>query len=207
MHLQSRDFTYFVKVILKDYFKNKRVLDVGSGDINGNNRFLFDNCIYHGNDVIQAENVTIVSKTKDLPFEDNYFDTIISTECFEHDPEYEQSFIKIYKMLKPDGLFVFTCASTGRAEHGTRRTSPFDSYGTIGNLDDMQDYYKNLTEQDLNEVLDLNNLFSAWDTYYNSLSHDLYFVGIKKGNNTYNSLKKYNCIGITCTSSNIILKI
>lgn len=67
--------------------------------------FLFDNCEYDGNDVIQANNVTIVSKTKDLPFQDNTFDTIISTECFEHDPEYRESFSKIYKMLKPDGLF------------------------------------------------------------------------------------------------------
>ena len=68
MHGQASDFTLFVKQILGNYFINKRVLDVGSGDINGNNRFLFENCEYDGNDVIQANNVTIVSKTKDLPF-------------------------------------------------------------------------------------------------------------------------------------------
>lgn len=180
MHEQVRRFTLFVKSILSSYFIDKTVLDVGSGDINGNNRFLFENCKYEGNDVIQANNVTIVSKTKDLPFEDNYFDTIISTECFEHDPEYKESILKIYKMLKPGGLFVFTCAGIGRNEHGTRRTSPSDSYGTIGNLEDMFDYYKNLTEYDLNEVLNLNNLFITWDTYYNHEVYDLYFVGIKK---------------------------
>lgn len=190
MHPQARDFTLFIKEILPDWFFNKRVLDVGSGDINGNNRFLFENCNYDGNDVIQAPNVSVVSKTKDLFFLNNTFDTIISTECFEHDPEYNQSFIKIYNMLKADGLFCFTCASTGREEHGTRRTSPTESYGTIGNLKDMSDYYKNLTEIDLNNVLPLNKMFSAWDTYYNFDSNDLYFVGIKKGNfNFY--LKKY----------------
>lgn len=181
MHPESRDFTLFIKMVLSDYFSNKKVLDVGSGDINGNNRFLFENCEYHGNDVIQTNNVTIVSKTKDLPFNIDSFDTIISTECFEHDPEYKFSFLKIYEMLKPDGLFCFTCASTGRAEHGTRSTTPQDSYGTIGNLEDMFDYYKNITEEDLNDVLKLNELFSSWDTYYNSKSSDLYFVGIKKG--------------------------
>jgi len=124
MHVEARNFTLFVKQILFDYFTNKRVLDVGSGDINGNNRYLFENCNYDGNDVIDAKNVTVVSKTKDLLFEDETFDTIISTECFEHDPEYEESFVKIYKMLKENGLFCFTCASTGRNEHGTRRTSP-----------------------------------------------------------------------------------
>jgi len=203
MHGQARDFTVFVKQILGNYFINKRVLDVGSGDINGNNRFLFENCEYDGNDVIQANNVTIVSKTKDLPFTDNTFDTIISTECFEHDPEYKESFIKIYNMLKPDGLFCFTCASTNRGEHGTRKTTPHDSYGTIGNLLDMSDYYKNLTEIDLNDVLSLNVLFSVWDTYYNNISKDLYFLGIKKGNCNFNSLEKYVNDGVVNTTSNI----
>lgn len=203
MHTQAKEFTLFVKKIFSFFFINKRVLDVGSGDINGNNRFLFENCEYDGNDVIQAKNVTIVSKTKDLLFEDNTFDTIVSTECFEHDPEYKQSFIKIYKMLKPDGLFFFTCASTGRSEHGTRRTNPADSYGTIGNLEDMSDYYKNLTEIDLNEVLNLDKLFSVWDTYYNSETNDLYFIGIKKGIAVFNNLEKYVNNYVTNTTTNI----
>ena len=67
---------------------------LGSGDINGNNKYLFKNCEYNGNDVIEEKNVTIVSKTKDLPFKNKYFDTIISTECFEHDPSYKESFKK-----------------------------------------------------------------------------------------------------------------
>lgn len=202
MHEQARDFTVFVKKILGDSFVGKRVLDVGSGDINGNNRFLFDQCEYDGNDVIEAKNVSIVSKTKDLPFEDSTFDTIVSTECFEHDPEYKESFEKIYKMLKPNGVFCFTCASTGRREHGTRRTSPQDSYGTLGSIDNMVDYYKNLTESDLNNVLPLNNLFSAWDTYYNAESCDLYFVGIKNGGPP-RRLPVYVNRQVTNTSGNI----
>ena len=203
MHQQVIHFMEFVKKIFPNFFINKRVLDVGSGDINGNNRFLFENCEYDGNDVIEATNVTIISKTKDLPYLDNTFDTIISTECFEHDPEYKESFIKIYNMLKPDGLFCFSCASTGRHEHGTRRTSPNDSYGTIGNLNDMVDYYKNLTEIDLNEVLPLNKLFTVWDTYYNSETKDLYFVGIKKGSLNFKKLENYASDCVINTSSNI----
>ena len=204
MHEQAREFTLFVKNILADSFLRKHVLDVGSGDINGNNRFLFDECQYEGNDVISAKNVTIVSKTKDLPFEDATFDTIVSTECFEHDPEYKESFEKIYKMLKPNGVFCFTCASTGRREHGTRRTSPQDSYGTIGSIDNMVDYYKNLTESDLNTVLPLNTLFSAWDTYYNAESCDLYFVGIKNGGSP-RRLPVYVNRHVTNTSGNVCL--
>lgn len=193
MHKEAKEFMVFVKSMLPDYFKNKIVLDVGSGDINGNNRYLFENCTYYGNDVIEAKNVTIVSKTKDLPFASCQFDTIVSTECFEHDPEHKESFQKIYDMLIPNGLFCFTCASTGRAEHGTRRTTPGSSYGTIGNLADMSDYYKNITVYDLNNAISLNKKFSCWNSYYNSSSRDLYFVGIKKGteDNTI-ALKQYH---------------
>lgn len=181
MHPQAVHFTQFVQSILPSYFSNKTVLDVGCGDINGTNRDLFTDCLYHGNDVIQAKNVTIVSRTKDLPFEEHYFDTIVSSECFEHDPDYVLSLLKIYNMLKPDGLFFFTCASSGRPEHGTRRTSPQDSFGTIGNVEDMQDYYKNITTDDLNDVLNLKQMFSSFNSYYNKDTCDLYFVGIKNG--------------------------
>jgi SAM-dependent methyltransferase len=194
MHLEARNFTLFVRVLLKEYFINKTVLDVGSGDINGNNKFLFELCHYEGNDVVEAPNVTVVSRTKDLQFTDDFFDTIVSTECFEHDPEYKESFLKIYKMLKPDGLFFFTCASTGRPEHGTRRCSNTSSYGTIGNIEDMRDYYKNLTVNDLKEVLDLDKHFTVWDSYYNPKSQDLYFVGIKKGVKSFEPLVKYKGI-------------
>lgn len=204
MHGEATEFTLFVKKILNHFFLKKVVLDVGAGDINGNNRLLFEYCKYFGNDVVSAPNVTIVSKTKDLPLPDNIFDTIISTECFEHDPEYKESFIKIYKMLKPGGLFCFTCASTGRLEHGTRRTTPSESYGTIGGIDDMHDYYKNLTNDDLNDVLPLKKLFSVYDTYYNDISKDLYFVGIKKSRFSYKPLPKYKNEGVIHTSSNTI---
>ena len=69
----------------------------------------------------------------------------------------------------------------------------------------MQDYYKNLTEIDLNEVLSLNELFTVWDTYYNSNSKDLYFVGIKKGITNPNILEKYVTNFVVNTSSNIIV--
>lgn len=179
MHEQVKQFLQWAKGTFPLNFQKCKVLDVGAGDINGNNRYLFKNCDYTGNDVVDAPNVTTVCKTKDLPFENATFDTIVSTECFEHDPEYEQSFLKIYDLLKPEGLFVFTCASTGRPEHGTRRTSAGDSYGTIAKLPTFQDYYQNLTEVDLNKVLPLRTKFATWDTYYNNESQDLYFLGVK----------------------------
>jgi SAM-dependent methyltransferase len=203
MHDQARHFIHFVRLSLGRYFVGKKVLDVGSGDINGNNRYIFERCEYDGNDVVPVNNVTIVSKTKDLPFPDNTFDTIVSTECFEHDPDFKLSLQKIYKMLKPGGLFFFTCASTGRPEHGTRRTTPFESFGTIGLIPDMVDYYQNVTEKDLNDALPLKENFSVWDTYYNAESKDLYFLGIKNGYHESISLPNYAASMVEKTSEKI----
>ena len=194
MHKEVIHFIKFVSEILSVFFSDKVVMDIGGGDINGNNRYAFKNTIYHCNDVCESPNVTIVSRTKDLHFQPNTFDTIISTECFEHDPEYEQSFLKIYDMLKPNGLFVFTCASTGRLEHGTSNHKPHQSFGTICGFEDMKDYYKNLDESDLNKIVSLKDIFVVYKTYYNAFSKDLYFFGIKHGDNDEVMKEKYGDI-------------
>jgi SAM-dependent methyltransferase len=177
MHDEAKQFTLYVKSKFPQFFENYRfVLDVGSADINGNNMHLFSNCVYISNDVVPARNVTIVSETRNLPFSDASFDTIVSTECFEHDMHYEESMNKIVKLLKPGGLFCFTCASTGRAEHGTARTTPSESMTTrYTEVPEWANYYKNLTEDDIS-VDD----FQSYCFYTNTKSHDLYFWGIKK---------------------------
>ena len=117
---------------------------------------------------------------------------------------YEQTVQNVVRMLKPGGLFIFTCASTGRPEHGTRRSDGSDAAPLLYDISpEWSDYYKNLTDVHLNEVLNLKELFSAWDTYYNAESKDLYFVGIKVGTSTPPVLEKYvnNCV--VNTSSNI----
>ena len=196
MHEQAHRFMLFCKSIFPAQFVEKLVLDVGSGDINGNNRSLFDRAHYHGNDAYAAKNVTIVSKTSALTFEDGTFDTIVSTECFEHDPEWKESFQSIVRMLKPGGLFCFTCASTGRGEHGTRRTTPQDSYGTIGNVDGWTDYYKNITIDDVRSAIELDSIFVVWDAYYNLVTKDLYFYGVRRGGSQPPpNLPLYNDIG------------
>jgi hypothetical protein len=190
MNSETKDFTLFVKKIFNDFFVKKLVLDVGIQNSNGNNRFLFNNdCEYHVNNEIYSNNVTIITKTQDLPFRDNTFDTIIYTEKFEDNLEYKLSFIKNYSMLKPNGLFCFTCASNNKKNIETIDTPSLSSY--------------NLTEIDLNDVLPLYNSFTVWDTYYNNISKDFYFVGIKKGDTIFPPLVKYIKKGVENTSINI----
>lgn len=45
-HQAQIDFCTKIKNKIPQFFSNLKVLDVGSLDINGNNRYLFDNCEY-----------------------------------------------------------------------------------------------------------------------------------------------------------------
>lgn len=178
-HKEQQNYCSSIKVKFPKYFKNIKVLDCGSQDINGNNRFLFENCNYTGIDVNLGKNVDISCSTHIFDAKDNTYDTIISTECFEHDMYYVDSLKNIIRMLKPGGLFLFTCATTNRAEHGTLRTTPSDSPLTC-KIEDWMNYYKNLTEKDIKKDINIDDLFSNYEFVSARGDRDLYFYGIKK---------------------------
>lgn len=178
-HIEQKEFFLRVKSQFPEYFQNCNVLDVGSLDINGNNRHLFSNYSYIGIDIGPGPNVDVVSTGHEYQSEE-LFDVVISSECFEHDWHYPKTLNNCVKLTKPGGMFTFTCASTGRHEHGTLRTTPSNA-PLLSNVDlEWANYYKNLTEQDIREVLDIDNIFEKYYFEYNPKTCDLYFWGIKK---------------------------
>lgn len=178
-HKQQADYCVSVKDRLTKFFFHKKVLDVGSYDVNGNNRYLFKDCDYTGLDVGPGKNVDVVCKGHEYSVPDSTFDVIISTEAFEHDMYYQKTLKNIVRLLKPGGLFLFTCATTGRQEHGTRRTTTSDA-PPLAAIPEWSDYYKNLTENDIRDVLDIENEFEKFEFKTNSDTKDLYFYGVKK---------------------------
>jgi len=172
-HQQQLDFVKAVSRVYPNNFKNAKVLEVGSLDINGSVRQFFTDCDYIGIDLGEGKGVDVVCQGQDYNAEDNTFDTCISCECFEHNPEWVATFANMWQMTKPGGLIVMSCATTGRAEHGTKRTSPHDAPF-------CGDYYRNLTEQDFVEQFDIDKMFSTYEFAIGHETHDLYFYGIKK---------------------------
>lgn len=199
-HINQQKFCVTIKALFPDYFQNKKVLDIGSLDINGSNRPLFTNCEYTGVDIGPGPNVDVVSKGHELNHPDESYDVIISTECFEHDKFYRETLQNATRMLRPNGLLLFTCASTGREEHGTVKAHPGSSPFTSV-TQDWESYYKNLTEQDVREAIDVETIFTLrcrwtcgdkkpgvhdhtiripkFQFLYCDNSCDLYFWGIK----------------------------
>jgi len=172
-HQQQFDFVKTVANALPNNFANCKVLEVGSLDINGSVRQFFTNCDYIGIDLGHGRGVDLVCQGQDYDAPDNTFDTCISCECFEHNPDWVLTFVNMYRMTKPGGLILMSCATTGRAEHGTKRTSPADAPF-------CNDYYKNLTEQDFLDNLKIDNMFSVYEFAVGNATYDLYFYGVKK---------------------------
>jgi len=175
-HSAQMNFCYLLKNMIPALFKNVRVLDIGSQDINGNNKIYFENIDYVGVDISEGKNVDVVCPGHKYDT-DKKFDVVCSTECFEHDPFWDQTMNNMYRLLKPGGLFFFTCAGDGRDEHGTKKTCPSNEDWI---QHEWEDYYMNLNEKIIRKnCWDVENLFSIHKFIYNPVAKDLYFFGIK----------------------------
>lgn len=179
-HIEQQEFCQKVKSLFPEYFKGVRVCDIGSLNVNGDNHYLFDDYEYIGVDIGRGKNVNVVARGHEYkPIYGQGYDTVISTECFEHDKFWKETMLNIIdNLLVSNGLFIFTCATTGRPEHGTKRSMPLLSPLT-STCQDWEDYYMNLTEQDVKNAIDLDSRFKIYRFYTNEISQDLYFWGVK----------------------------
>ena len=174
--------TGFIRLI-RDYVfpSTGTVLEIGSYQVNdiGSLRAIFSGCSYTRVDLIEGRGVDVVASGHEVNLPSDSFDVTLSAECFEHNPLWRETFANMYRMTKPGGILIITCASTGRVEHGTARSvTPHYSPGTtaIG-----WDYYMNLTQGDFERAFSISGMFSDHQFYNVKSSHDLYFFGIKRG--------------------------
>src|SRR5574337_578584 len=169
---------YGVKQFIKDVrstfpwkFRNKRVLEVGSHNINGSPRKYFWFCNYTGIDISKGKGVDKVVNVLDY-YPKYGYDVVICTEMLEHDKNWDLSLMKMYSLLVDGGLLLITCAGPDCKEHGTKRTSPECS-------PDTTDYYMNMTT-DLIKMYLKDDMFKEYHVQYGRGMNDVYFYGIKK---------------------------
>jgi len=168
-HPAQIEFVAALQNKFPDFFIRKNVLEVGSLNINGSIRQFFQQCNYVGVDLGAGRDVDVIAKGEDLSYADGSFDVVASCECFEHNPEWAKTFGNMVRMSC--GLVFFSCATTGRAEHGTKRSNPHDAPF-------CGDYYRNLTEDDVRQEVDLS-AFKVYEFISNDKAQDLYFWGLK----------------------------
>lgn len=174
MHHAANQFIQHVQDKYPHLFLDVNVLDVGSLDINGNNRHWFygNKCRYTGIDIGAGKNVDVVYDGKKMPFEDTSFDVVISTECMEHNEHLFATLQEMSRVLRSGGLMLITCAGYGRPEHGTDEHDPVASPFT-------HNFYNNVLAVELCGGLSPESDFFPFVIEYAG-AYDLYFYGIKK---------------------------
>jgi SAM-dependent methyltransferase len=176
-HAQQLNFIGSVNAKFPNHFTKQKVLEIGSYNVNGSVRPFFKDCDYLGIDVAEGKEVDLVCKGEEFNAEGGSFDVVISCECLEHNPEWIDTFANMLRLTRPGGLVIMTCATVGRAEHGTTRTTPLDSPLTISL---GWDYYRNLVVDDFTSNFDLDANFEEYEFEHEIMNHDLYFWGIKQ---------------------------
>lgn len=184
-HQSQRDFIRLVSTELQNFFCDARIIEVGSLNINGTVRDFFSNCSYVGIDIAPGNGVDVVCQGQHYDAADDSFDHVISCEAMEHNPHWRETFKNMVRLCKPGGLISMTCATTGRREHGTTRSSPSSSPLTV---DQGWDYYRNLTRKEFAGEFDLSREFSHHQFWTNWSSYDLYFLGLKRSPNISSEL-------------------
>ena len=167
MHPAADSFIREVLVHCPELANPSRVLDCGSLDINGSNRIYFPESTYLGVDLGEGKGVDLVSPVHLLNGV-GMFDLVISSEMLEHDKFWKLSVLRMLQLLEPEGLMILTCATTGRGEHGTTRSSPQDAPFT-------NDYYENVPEAEFSPCVE--GYFSA--SQVQTRGTDLQFWGVR----------------------------
>lgn len=104
------------------------VLEVGSYNVNGSVRPLFDAKTYVGVDVAAGPGVDRVADACDLPFDDKAFDLVVSTEMLEHCERPWLAVAEMHRVLVPGGVLLLTCRGFDQARGAFPFHNPPDHY-------------------------------------------------------------------------------
>ena len=103
---------FFEKYVNKE--NQTKILEIGSRGNSTIRNLKPDNSEYIGLDIEEGYNVDVISTDRyKLPFDDNTFDYVVSSSCFEHDECFWITYLEIIRILKPGGLFYLNAPSNG----------------------------------------------------------------------------------------------
>lgn len=136
----------FIKKFFDEHpdFVGKKVLDVGSLDINGNPRTEFENRGYKyiGSDMQSGPNVDVVVNGHDLSTQfSEEFDIVFCVDTLEHDDAFWLTMEEVWKVLRPGGYLIL--GMPGRAHYEHRH--PYD-YWRFMNDAYTQVFFKNYVD-------------------------------------------------------------
>lgn len=119
MHVSS--YEHMQRLVSKYLDRDRAIqaIDIGSYDVNGSYRTLFDspNWRYTGVDLEKGPGVDVVlTSPYRFPFASRSVDVIVSGQAFEHVEYFWMTWLEMIRVLKPGGL-IFLIAPSRGPEH------------------------------------------------------------------------------------------
>lgn len=116
MHDDQRKWIRDLQQVYPQAFvRPARVIELGSLNVNGSARSLFDVDDYVGVDTQEGACVDVVCAAKD--FAAQPCDTLISLSMLEHDPSWRDSLQNSNSLLRPGGLLILSYGAEGNDPH------------------------------------------------------------------------------------------
>lgn len=106
----------FVEYVAARLQHCKRVVEIGSRNVNGSTRHLFPNAEYIGVDQWPGEGVDVVADGATW-HPGTLFDVVICCETLEHAADPIAMMMNLAKLCEPTGTIIITAAGPDRPEH------------------------------------------------------------------------------------------
>ncbi len=136
MHVEA--YRYVQRVVRSLSAPPRRVVELGSYNLNGSVRDLFPGAAYVGVDQRPGPGVDIVADAAEWG-EDSRFDCVVCTEVLEHTPTGIEICSNALWLLAPGGVFIVTAAAPPRPPHsgvdGQPRLLPGEFYRNVSKAD------------------------------------------------------------------------
>jgi len=165
--------------------KPQTIIDLGSGTgfLSNKTAEIFPNANLVCVDFAQksllenSQNLKVCANAYELPFASNSVDFIVSNLMMQWCPDLKTLFNECFRVLKPQGLFLFTTFGPDTLKELKRSWSAVDSSAHVNNFIDMHDIGDQMLQSGFQSpIMEMENITLTYEKVLD-LMHDLKSIG------------------------------
>ena len=165
--------------------KPQTIIDLGSGTglLSNKTAEIFPNANLVCVDFAQKsllknpQNLKVCANAYELPFASNSVDFIVSNLMMQWCPDLKTLFNECFRVLKPQGLFLFTTFGPDTLKELKRSWSAVDSSAHVNNFIDMHDIGDQMLQSGFQSpIMEMENITLTYEKVLD-LMHDLKSIG------------------------------